>query len=856
MPPLEPREILRALKDLNVALHLRLNLHENIPYHFDTFTIQSGRAALVVAGEFEVDLSIADEDVSSQFYFIDIRFLFSPRPEIPSGVLRAQLEGRANDVLASDGLAGCYDFLHDFTLTLKINILRSQALEMSRTSWAGCLKVEQVHRVLVIHYWVDRPYAKSWVEIGVVRGKRLDPAAPWNGRETSRLHLRWLRDGKEDGSLKQELFVKPLSMDRIMRAVIDQHVDYNLRRVYDTLCTSRTEAQRPSSSTRPARVKPLRMLLRVGKAYSSTLLMDVVTGEFAIQPASSYAIHCAEQINALRNPAEEACGPVQQYQARVRQAQSRASALELGWTILALKNVQASSVQETFGRDTLRVNYFSKEYWNAEWATAQSFTAVGSHWWVVKFSTDWRTKRVAVCQSLPIPDGTDDVAAFEKLEALSIAFISFNVLTQSLRKEHIPHVSAASARGFPDLYIEASQLLRGRGRNQLYDQQLHSDHANVVLVEHLGFETATAIKTAAPLPRNIVHVAKGYLDRSARLSTLLSEGAEPGIAIRSDGGFAILLQSALGSAGMLEDLSTRLASLVRLRDHVEMVDKHKFKFLSVSSKSLCFVYGEDEEDNKYTATCTFSASGRIEVSFSPPHTNPHSHLHGLFAKLLSSPRTSAHKYSAFATFLTALPNTLLVLQAIGEIERRNISTTHMRFQIRALDFYRLAYFQHCCAFDISYKRRRDESMWSIAQSDTALPGESPATSTELQEALVRFFKEFKGGVSFRRGIAVSMPGIKEALQKLDETVRGCAPRNTTQPAEEDAATDIVTAKTITRGESPAVPAAAVQTASADGTPAEPEPRNGASSRGEQVAKSQHVQAVAGTAADREVVEID
>jgi len=147
-------------------------------------------------------------------------------------------------------------------------------------------------------------------------------------------------------------------------------------------------------------------------------------------------------------------------------------------------------------------------------------------------------------------------------------------------------------------------------------------------------------------------------------------------------------------------------------------------------------------------------------------------------------------------------------------------------------------------------------MWSIAQSEKPLFGVSAAApSTELQEALTQFFKGFTGGVSFRRGIAVSMQGIKEALLELDGTVRGCAPHSTTRPVEEAAAA----IKTIAHGESPAVHTSAAPAASVDmiSALADPESRTAASSQsGGQMTKPQHDQAPAGKATDHEVVEID
>ena len=109
---------------------MRLNLQEydNIPPPFRDYTIKSGRVTFNVPGEFEIDLTIADEDPEKQFWFIDFRFLFSPSVlELPSH-LRFYIESKVNAVLLADGLPGCYKLLHEIVLTHKISEFKRQHL--------------------------------------------------------------------------------------------------------------------------------------------------------------------------------------------------------------------------------------------------------------------------------------------------------------------------------------------------------------------------------------------------------------------------------------------------------------------------------------------------------------------------------------------------------------------------------------------------------------------------------------------------------------------------------------------------------------------------------------------------------
>ncbi len=113
-----------------LSVRLTLDEYDKIPFQFRDYSISSGRVTFKVEGEFEVDLTIADEDFEKQFWFIDFRFLFQPAPAELSDRVRQFIEKKVNDALATDGLAGCYRFLHEFVLTHKISEFYRQALDL------------------------------------------------------------------------------------------------------------------------------------------------------------------------------------------------------------------------------------------------------------------------------------------------------------------------------------------------------------------------------------------------------------------------------------------------------------------------------------------------------------------------------------------------------------------------------------------------------------------------------------------------------------------------------------------------------------------------------------------------------
>jgi hypothetical protein len=242
-----------------------------------------------------MDLSIADEDHTSQFYFIDFRFLFSPSSEIPAGNVRAQFEARANEVLASEGLAGCYDFFHDFVLTHKINIFRRQAINLNRTSWAGSLNIEQVHRSLIISYWTNRSAPKNWIEIGVAGNKSTKKLVTYLIPQTQpSLRVKWFRAGKEVQDAAMDIQDSILDCGRLLQEYIERHMDYILSSISQVVPSTFVEdpdRNETMSNTGCALVIPLL------QEDELRLRIESSTGRPHISPASSQTLQCEDDLS-------------------------------------------------------------------------------------------------------------------------------------------------------------------------------------------------------------------------------------------------------------------------------------------------------------------------------------------------------------------------------------------------------------------------------------------------------------------------------------------------------------------------------------------------------------------------------
>lgn len=385
------KEILQSLQNLNTLLSIRLNLHDydNIPYHFRNYTIKSGRVTFRVEGEFEVDLTIADEDPEKQFWFIDFRFLFTPSVSSLADHMRFALESKVNAILEKDGLAGCYHFLHELALTHKISELRRQAYELARSRWIDTLKVESLHRALSIQYWVDRygkDGPKSWIILGVVSGKK--KGGMHDEKETSRIGIRWFRDSKEVKDVEIPLELTNLSAEELLRSVINLHVAHILESMYKNLKAKPLFANRDLAlsfrrSTEGAGEPELRVQLT--SQYEIGVLVEFISGKFAISPASRLASQAETRLNSQTvDPASNGHGFIENLHCVLVSEDTVSRAFTVGWLPVRNPGLPQDELKPFLPRDTLQLSWFRKYGWHPDWFLAFSSGMSGERWWLIE----------------------------------------------------------------------------------------------------------------------------------------------------------------------------------------------------------------------------------------------------------------------------------------------------------------------------------------------------------------------------------------------------------------------------------------------------------------------------------------
>ena len=395
-PPVSMEECETWIDNINTMLSVRLSFDEydRIPPQFRDYTIANGRATFRVEGEFEVDLTIGDDDFEKQFWFIDLRFLWTPRPAEMSEPVRAFLDGKVNLQLGTDGLAGCYKYLHEFCLTQKIIEYRRQAAELSVGRWIQTLKYERLNRSMSIQYWLNRSHSqglKSWIIIGVHSGQ--DKNGSHDSKATSHIGLRWFRDNKEVHDFDIPLNTETISTENLLTTVIARHVQYLLTSICSKLLS------KPRFSNRQARLD-----LHISKddaAQSSltvqlfdnetvTVRIDPLTGSFILSPQSTIILRWQQNLNSCPNPAEDGPNILEQlrwlYTTRDISSRCRSN----GWQVLPripvsqedLKTIVNSATPSS--REPYRAVWLRKAGWNPQWFVMMSMSLSGDRWWLVE----------------------------------------------------------------------------------------------------------------------------------------------------------------------------------------------------------------------------------------------------------------------------------------------------------------------------------------------------------------------------------------------------------------------------------------------------------------------------------------
>jgi mediator of RNA polymerase II transcription subunit 14 len=779
--PISSEQALKLLRYMNTTLSIRLNVHENLPRRLQNWRIESGRATFVMENELEFDVVSFVEDASEQWWFVDIRLLSSPAPTISVGShFFNLLQPQADAILKDKGLSGLFDFLRNFILTHKISVLRSQAIGLARSGWAGSLKVENVHRELVVSYWTERPGKKNWIEIGVSNNKSKNRKTSWRGPPLPSLTVRWFRGGVEMKDAKFEFDWHNLSFERIIKRVIAYHTSDILRATRQNF-NPQIPAKASLSDAEPADCK-LNVTLGTS-SNSATVSLEPVTGNYILQPATSLSAKAEYAFNLGREPKQMA-NILTQLLAQTLQDLVQKHAQQLGWHTVHRQSLHMEIVKSAVKLDVIQYAMYSPRNWSPSWALAAVVDASGSSWWIFQIGNNGSSIDYAEQIVMDRPDGSTlpiNRNTLASIDRVAVQLLSTRVTARQLEREKKPFTLRFEL-GQAKTASEVQRITRGWA---LY---LHTTDLLTTQFGELPWLEPNLViicQGLRPEGRSVWHIVAGKMIKSvaADMQRLMAASPQKGFKFAEDGNFRILLSTPFGK-DILGELRARLRDVNRLRSFVTTLQKRQMRLGSSSLQRVQFQYGP----SPHIAAVNFSAEKEVVIEMS--HNNPHYRLHKQLSDIAnervpSLPAVFSGDSNGLDRFCTTLVLTRPLVTAFRALDI-NIANDNQRnpaLHVHSLFKYRLTYENPVCTFDVRAQAKDDKVYWFIEDNmkkhapDLRPSSERSATHRRLDSLQAKLKELFssKGERWFgtRNGLVTEIDGVSEALNKLNECVLSC-----------------------------------------------------------------------------------
>ncbi|CAJ2500935.1 Uu.00g037880.m01.CDS01 [Anthostomella pinea] len=822
-PPLTPKEQLHWVENLNTLLSLRLNLedHENIPDHFQDYDIDSGRVTFKVAGEFEVDLTIADEDFEKQFWFIDFRFAFTPAPTELSESLRMYLENKVNEMLEKDGLYGCFKFLHEFVLTHKITEYVRQALELSKGRWVDTLKVERLNRAMSIQYWANRyppDGPRSWIILGVHSGRK--PGSLANEKSSSHLVLRWFRDNKEVKDVTLPIDSASISTEDLLNRVIGTHIESILGAIHDRLKPHGRFTKREAGLTlRTSRDNPIESALEVqlcDTQYQS-LQISPITGLLVMKPQSNISRIGEQKLNwGTRDPIQEGVNCLESVRCHFAVDELNRRGRSIGWAMCRspVKPEDVKALLQTKQHAHNQAIWLQRQGWPENWYLMVSMSLGGDRWWLIETMSHPTGPRVLSCTSLPLSCGTPKLSDkfFANITAFTAAVISQATDLRALHQQKIEHKahgginrSLPANMKVPTVFIRLSDMLGAQPHGST--RKVPSWALDFVQVMFTGMshrisklqsklqESGGGIEGSAELARER-HLMKTLVDARLKVAHAAQFGLLKGIVERDMafnerlGVFAFRLEAPLGSS-ILDTLIHRVQALARLADCIEAIRRsdRDIQCEEITLSKVVFSYSgrlksssdavAPQKGHRWKATLDL---GTDKIKLLLEQCNPQLRVLDLFQKMLNSDL----RFRKLPFFLSGLLPLQEALDSVEDAWQGLTMNDQGRVEIFSahLDWLNVHYVvpganrntPRCLTMQIRLKERRGDVRWHIFREERG-PMKNP--DDEFKKILQKVWAAENGGWQYLGDSAAVEPDgrVGELVKAIDEAVRPLATRS-------------------------------------------------------------------------------
>ncbi|KKK24414.1 hypothetical protein ARAM_001963 [Aspergillus rambellii] len=624
-PPksLTPKSTLKKLQKINRIISARLALHETIPIPFQTYRVHDGRVTFVVPDEFELDLSVGEESDTSQFFFVDIRFLFNPSSSIPKGRVFSELDLKVNEILRTGGLTGCFDWLHSLVLTNKINILTKQAGELAKGLWSNVLRIELLHRTLVLQYWASTKHGtKSWLEIGIQRGGQAKK--PWD-QPFPTLGLRWMRDGQEVDPADVEFDTENLSVESLLRSVIALHISHILSSAYMGISAKLLFSSGALSlRAHLTKTEPGDCQLDVQLTASRKLRVAIepMSGAIILSATPSALDRTDMDRNVDRPTVDDIIARVSRLRCGAAIEEVESKVKMFGFEPVSPRKLRFDA-RRVFPTGVLRISFFWNHLWERNWMLAATSSMDGDSWWVVQ------TRPAESANSYPILDANlhpDQAFCSAQIICNTLfplqetGYSSLADLGHCLSGVLVMHANARFLEDlqflkfFPPLHkLKIDSTLQVPDIMIRYEASILPQALQIALPA--GFKKKTLIKDTIRLAfggidrqkKVAIMVAYGNLCIPSRAFSALIPKEDRSLVFQKTGtGFALRLLAPVGYPvliALLENLQ-RLECVLSI---CETLQRKKIEPLSLSLSHICFAYGPNKD-----------LSARLDIGVSQP----------------------------------------------------------------------------------------------------------------------------------------------------------------------------------------------------------------------------------------------
>jgi mediator of RNA polymerase II transcription subunit 14 len=741
-----------------------------------------------VADEFELDLSIADEDPASQFFFIDFRFMFSPcARELPEGRLRDEIEVKTNDVLKREGLAGCYNFLHDLVLTHKIHILTSQAFELARGRWSDNLLVEKVRRSVSVQYWPNKSGGKNWIEISIIRGKA-EKRLFSIGSQTPQIALRWHRGGKEVLDPDVWLDSANLSMESILKQIIALHTNYIFRETKRKLRESPIYLKKALFVKHKAHaMEPTASSLRIQLSCSDVIEMvqEPISGNFVLVPPSNLHARVERDLSMLRDPAVEIVSRIATLRciSAVELTEQRTRLMR--WQTWKTHIPNQETIKKLFGPGIMRLVLFKVPSWDPKWLLAFTASMAGDSWWVVQmkeakndtgsvdafrgpddpFQAAYKISCTASDEGLLV---NPTYSALSNIENTAAAIIAHKVDVQELEKFPVHHKQQKSTEPLekvivPDFYIhyipaKVPSLRKAPGTYRRWCGEMIK----------LSFKGLSRSRTS------VISIVTGRLLTPIPNVDNLTSNMGSSLAFHPTSGIFWFRLSTPVCQSSIPAILDRFQQIERLVRFLETSRRCELRCESVSLNNLTFTYATDSNANPLKSTITFATDTPMQISF--PEHDPHIRIQDFLATMLNTPKGFEHT-------AMILRQTLPLMRAfvtIETLERDPGSSLHIL--PHSATAFRVIYQNPNMAYEIRQRQRKAQTYWYL----TACRSHAENGTSNLYGRTWHQICQEKGPGwhGMNGGVVSELEAVEGLILRLDQLVRERIPDNVNDEKQE------------------------------------------------------------------------